>query len=312
MTNDLNHKRIHSIYQMLFEMAAGNFNFKIKRSEADDELEALVVLVNIVAEELRASLFHRGYINTHFSFQYLVQNTLVLDNEFIIQSYSPDVPENLQIAEDYLKGKPFSSILDDVSIPVWNLVTGPILWDAYFHLIIQLNFKTPDGLIIPAFCTVTRLLHSSKILISSITIVVEDSFAPNPVLLNSSSDVPDEDRKYDAKLIQHVYDYILDNLETPLPSVQELSKIFGTNEYDLKDGFRHFFNTSIYQFYNEERLKRAHLLIQQTTSPLKSIAFMCGFMTYTAFSKAFRKRFNYSPKVLLRRPFNVDDYSDLK
>jgi hypothetical protein len=73
----------------------------------------------------------------------------------------------------------------------------------------------------PAFCTVTRLLHSSKILISTVTIVVQDNLSLNPVLLNANnqSQAP---KSYDAKLIQQLYDYILENLDSPLPTVKEL------------------------------------------------------------------------------------------
>lgn len=110
--------------------------------------------------------------------------------------------------------------------------------------------------------------------------------------------------KSDAALIQHVYQYILKNLEDPLPSTKELSKMFGTNEFKLKDSFRNFFNTSIYQFYNDERLKKAHLLIQQTAIPLKEIAFICGFNDYTNFYKAFRKKFNCTPKDIKRNKNN--------
>ena len=90
----------------------------------------------------------------------------------------------------------------------------------------------------------------------------------------------------DVQLIQHVYDYILDNLDSPLPSSKELSRIFGTNDYKLKYGFKHLFKTSIYQFYTNERLKRAHLLIQQTTIPLKSIASMNGIYHLSQFFKS--------------------------
>jgi len=300
MQHDLNKKRIQNIYQMLFEMAAGNFNFKIPRSGQDDELEALVVLVNMVAEEMRASIFHFGYINPHFSYQYLVQNTLVLAPDFTVESFSADVPGNLGLTEPDLLGRSFVDLLDTDSKPVWNLIRGPIEWDANFHLTIQLNFRTDNQLLIPAFCTISRLLHSTKVLISSVTIVLQDNTASNPVLLNPSGEMPIEEKKHDAKLIQQVYDYILDHLESPLPSIQELSQLFSTNEVKLKEGFRHFFNTSIYQFYNDERLKRAHLLIQQTSLPLKSIAFMCGFNTYTTFTKAFKKRFGYSPNIIQR------------
>jgi hypothetical protein len=91
MEKEHNLKRIESIYQMLFEMAAGNFNFRIEPSGTDDELERLIVLINMVAEELRANVFHNGYINSHFTFQYLVQNTFILNQQFTIKSYNPDL-----------------------------------------------------------------------------------------------------------------------------------------------------------------------------------------------------------------------------
>ena len=90
------------------------------------------------------------------------------------------------------------------------------------------------------------------------------------------------------------------HLEEPLPTLKELSKLFGTNEFKLKDGFRHFFKTSIYKFYTEERLKQAHVLIQQTDFPLKEIAYMSGFNDYTNFSKAFKKQYHYPPSDLKR------------
>ena len=90
-------------------------------------------------------------------------------------------------------------------------------------------------------------------------------------------------------MIQKLYDYILAHLEEPLPSLQFLSRSFGTNEHKLKDGFRHFFKTSIYQFYNDERLKRAYFMIEHTAIPLKNISVMNGFNNYPNFSKSFKK-----------------------
>ena len=108
-------------------------------------------------------------------------------------------------------------------------------------------------------------------------------------------------------LIQKVLDYIQNHLEEPLPSSKELSAMFGTNEFTLKDSFRKVLKTSIYQFYNEERLKKAHLLIQQTGIPLKEIALMSGFNDYTNFYKAFKKRFDYQPSELKRNTSENDN-----
>ena len=294
--------RIGNIYQMLFEMAAGNFNFSIPRSGLDDELEALVVLLNMVAEEMRASLLHHGFVNPHFSYQYLQQHTLVLTPDFEIHSFSADVPLTLGLEEATLEGKDFGSLLDTETQPVWNLIKGPAAWDATFHITISLNFKRTDGLVMPTFCTITRLLHSRMVIVSSVSIVVQEDSAINPVLLNQTGTPAKKEPKHDAQTIQKVYDYILDHLDTPLPSIHQLSQLFGTNTLKLKVGFRHFFNSSIYQFYNDERLKRAHLLIQQTIIPLSDIAIMCGFKSYAPFTKAFKKKFEYNPKDLQRGP----------
>lgn len=107
-------------------------------------------------------------------------------------------------------------------------------------------------------------------------------------------------KQTDAELIQKVLDYIKNHLEEPLPSTKELSKMFGTNEFTLKDTFRNSVKTSIYQFYNEERLKKAHFLIKETTIPLKEIALICGFNDYPNFYKAFKKRYNYTPGDIKR------------
>ena len=68
----------------------------------------------------------------------------------------------------------------------------------------------------------------------------------------------------------------------------------------MKDGFRYFFKTSIYQFYNEERLKRACFMIEHTQIPLKNISIMNGFNNYPNFSKSFKKRFGFSPYEVKR------------
>jgi len=104
----------------------------------------------------------------------------------------------------------------------------------------------------------------------------------------------------DAKVIQDLYDYIMLNLEKPLPTIKELAQLFRTNEFKLKNGFRHFFNSGIHHFYNSERLKRSHLFIEQTNFPLKSVAYMSGFRDYVAFSKAFKKHFGYGPGAVGR------------
>ncbi|GAA4027249.1 hypothetical protein GCM10022386_08300 [Flavobacterium cheonhonense] len=101
-------------------------------------------------------------------------------------------------------------------------------------------------------------------------------------------------------LVRKVLDYIYNNLEEPLPSTRKLARMFGTNEFALKNSFRRLQKTSIYQFYNDERLKKAHLLIEDTTLPFKDIALCCGFSDYPTFLKAFKRKYHYPPTMVKR------------
>lgn len=101
-------------------------------------------------------------------------------------------------------------------------------------------------------------------------------------------------------LIQKVQEYILTHLDEDLPSSKKLAQMFGTNEFTLKQNFRNLSKTSIYQFYNDERLKKAHLLIKQTNIPLTKIAILSGFNNYTNFFKAFKKKYKVAPGDLKR------------
>ncbi|MNR04531.1 Regulatory protein PchR [compost metagenome] len=164
---------------------------------------------------------------------------------------------------------------------------------------LSLSYLTSDQKeVVSLFSSISKISNENRFIIHSILTDSTES-DNNSEDVNSAFRQP-KTRRDDARLMQQVYDYILSNLENPLPSLKELSKIFGTNEHKLKEAFKYFFNTSIYQFYNDERLKRVHLLIEQTNMPLKSIAYMNGFNTYPNFSKAFKKKYGYSPTDLKR------------
>jgi AraC-like DNA-binding protein len=302
MHQEINLQRIQSISQMLLEMAGGNFTNRIQRTEEDDELEALVVLMNMVAEEMKESIFHSGFINPHQSYRNLVQSTFILDEHFVIMSYNSEVSVLLNLTPDLLCNTLFKNLLSEESLRFWNSLEQEILQDPDYYATVQLIYITQDKLLVPVYCTVSRLINCSKILISFVTTVVEKTISKSVFITPESNDPPMVlSRPSDILLIQKLYDYILYHLDSPLPSVKELSFIIGTNENKLKYGFKQLFRTSIYKFYNNERLKKAHLLIQQTMIPMKSIATMTGFKTYPNFSKCFKKHFGYKPMDIKRR-----------
>ncbi|SNR68486.1 helix-turn-helix domain-containing protein [Lutibacter flavus] len=302
MDSDSNNIRFQNIYQMLIQMGKGNFTQRVERSGEDDNLETLIVLVNMLAEELNSLISHKGFVNPHHSSKYLVQTSFILDSNFIIKSFNSDVFNILGYSPEDLINKQFSTILSKESVVVWNGIKEDLQKDLTHRSAQQLTYITKNNLQRPSFCNISRLFHNNDILVSSVSNIIEDTALPTKLISSTETIKPTGlYRLSDVQLIQKVYDYILNNLDKPLPTIKELSRIFGTNEYKLKFGFKYLFKTSIYRFYNNKRLQRAHLLIQQSTIPLKEIATMCGFSTYPNFSKAFKKLFGYSPNNVSRK-----------
>lgn len=295
MKKTYNEERIVTMHQMLFEMARGNFNSRIPLSSNDEELETLVVLINMVAEEMKESIFHVGYVNTHRTHQFIAQSTFVLDISFLIKSFTPEITYFLGYSESELIDQPLTSIITTASLEQLQDVLDT---NVSLPTTIALDFTPKEHLPVSVSCNIGRLVNSSEIILNLVTPARQDSY--RPLAYENENEKHNKTRKEDALLIQKLYDYILAHLEEPLPSLKVLSCEFGTNEHKLKDGFRHFFKTSIYQFYNDERLKRAYFMIEHTTIPLKNISVMNGFNNYPNFSKSFKKRFGFSPYEIKR------------
>jgi AraC-like DNA-binding protein len=301
METEINKKRLQNMSCMLLEMAGGNFAYRIQRTSQDDALESLTMLLNMTAEELRSSVSHQGFVNPHHTYTSHIQTTFILDLDFVIKSFNSDALTMLGFTPETIHGRSFDIILSEESLSCWNNAKKKLSEDNHFSTTLELVYVTQNQLLVPVFCSISRLMHCEAILISSVKTVIEDPLHFDISFSSHETKKTKELYRYsDVQLIQKVYDYISNHLDSPLPSIKELSRIFGTNEYKLKYGFKQLFQTSIYQFYNNERLKKSHLLIQQTTLPLKKIAFMTGFSSYPNFSKAFKKSFGYAPYDIKR------------
>jgi len=287
-------ERLKKIYQMLFEMATGNTAFRIK-DNGNDELKSITVELNEIAQELQTIIATLGYVNPYYSYQNLIQLIFVLDENFILVGFNDRVPLKLKYKSDTILSSDFGKLIAKQSKEIWKAVEEEVIGDLTYHSTLQLIFITGDNHLMPAFCTVSRLLYHDKIIVSSVSTILDDLLDTSEHL--SYSKVR---KQSEAIVVQQLHDYILSNLSEPLPSLHHLSKMFVTEEHILKNGFRAYFKTSVYNFYHEERLKRAHTMILQTTEPLKLIAFTNGFKSYLNFYKAFKKRFGYSPSDLSR------------
>lgn len=99
----------------------------------------------------------------------------------------------------------------------------------------------------------------------------------------------------DKERLHFAQDYLRHHIEEP-PSLPELAKVVGLNEYKLKREFKEFFGTTVFGFVAEHRLERAQMLLLEREKSVSEIAYELGYSSPQHFSTAFKKRFGMSPK----------------
>ena len=298
MNHEKDQERLNSIFQMVLEMGEGNFAGRIPRTGNDDELEALAVVINWLAEELHGSFFHMGFVNPRTNYRYATKCVLVLDSKFSIIDTDTVFPEFIGYEPSRLKHLKITSLLADASLIAWQQMVEGLNINKFSGAPEAIVFTGNDGQRLRVYCSLSRLSRSGFTILSvySATSSSLREETNNPVL----SSISGKENFYDPKLMQKVYDFILSNMDSSLPTLRSMARIFGTNEFKLKNSFKQLYGTTIHQFYNEERLKRAQLLIANTNIPLKNIANIAGFSNYPNFSRAFKIKFGYSPSDVKR------------
>jgi AraC family transcriptional activator of pyochelin receptor len=103
----------------------------------------------------------------------------------------------------------------------------------------------------------------------------------------------------DADIAKSARDILLREFRNP-PSIKELSKRVGTNQFKLKQLFHHFFTNTPYGLLLEIRMNNAYQLLESTRCQVSVAADLVGYNHASNFSAAFIKYFGFSPKVLLK------------
>lgn len=105
----------------------------------------------------------------------------------------------------------------------------------------------------------------------------------------------------DLERIHQARDVMLGRMENP-PSLMELSRIVGLNDYKLKAGFKKVFGTTIFGYLREKRLEKAMLHLQNGQTSVGEAAVSVGYTNASYFAEAFRKQYGINPSELIRRP----------
>jgi AraC-like DNA-binding protein len=118
----------------------------------------------------------------------------------------------------------------------------------------------------------------------------------------------DERRLYalnicDIQAIYKVKEQIFVNLGKP-PVIKELSIIANMSPTKLKVLFKQIFGNSIFNYYQEFRMKEAARLLKENKLSVSDVGYQMGFTNLSHFSRVFEEHIGMKPKQYSRFSFN--------
>ncbi len=91
---------------------------------------------------------------------------------------------------------------------------------------------------------------------------------------------------------------LINNMTAP-PTLKELAREIGLNEYRLKEGFKNIYGKTVFQFLNDYRMDAARQLLDNGGMKVNDAAYQIGYTNPSHFIAAFRKKFGVTPKKYL-------------
>ncbi len=105
----------------------------------------------------------------------------------------------------------------------------------------------------------------------------------------------------DKEKILAARDLVNTRIDSP-PSLSEIARTIGLNEYKLKRGFKEIFQTTVFGYLTSQRLHLARRYLLDTQKTAAEIAFELGYSTPQHFNNAFKKHFGHTPQSVRINP----------
>lgn len=312
MQSPFNTHRLQQIQRLMMTLILRGEAYLIERSEEDDDIELVLMMANLLVEELADTLRYVGYLDSPEAIKEYVNMIFVLDTSFQVRYVNTTVETLLGQESDALVGVSFSDLITADSLSSWQLIARDLLYKDHYHGIHDLGFKVMGELTKRCTCAFSTVSIAewpvTFFLVTTFETSLNRLFIEDRIkALLASRDLRSRvksnspfklSNEKDVRIIQSIRDRMLQNISQPLPGLRVLAHEFGTNEHKLKVGFKQLYGTSVYRFLTQERLKRARMLLQNTSLSVKGIAQMTGFKNMSHFSKAFKKQYGVTPMTL--------------
>ncbi len=104
----------------------------------------------------------------------------------------------------------------------------------------------------------------------------------------------------DREKITKAREILVQHIGEPI-TIKELSRKVAINECYLKKGFREMFGTTVFDFYQSQRMEHAKYLLYEKGLSVTEVSMLLGYSSISHFSTAFKKHTGLKPCELLLR-----------
>jgi AraC family transcriptional regulator len=103
----------------------------------------------------------------------------------------------------------------------------------------------------------------------------------------------------DREKIVKAREILLQHIGEPI-TIKALSRKVAMNECYLKKGFKEMFGSTIFDFYQSQRMEHAKYLLYEKGLNVTEVSVLLGYSSISHFSTAFKKHTGLKPCELLR------------
>ncbi|HVE61128.1 MAG TPA: AraC family transcriptional regulator [Chitinophagaceae bacterium] len=104
----------------------------------------------------------------------------------------------------------------------------------------------------------------------------------------------------DRQKIIKAREILIKSIGAPI-TIKELSRKIAMNECYLKKGFKQMFGTTVFDFYQSQRMEHAKYLLYEKGLSVTDVSVLLGYSSISHFSTAFKKHTGLKPCELLFR-----------
>lgn len=101
-----------------------------------------------------------------------------------------------------------------------------------------------------------------------------------------------------VRKIKLAKEFLMKNMAQP-PSIKDLAREVGLNEYRLKVGFKEVYGNTVYGYLLDHKMDHARTLLDSSKYKVNEVAYTLGYTNPSHFITAFKKKFGLTPKKYL-------------